>query len=218
MALRRSRSLARNWPSSCKKSSPACHDAGDGRHEQRVNRRNGYRERSIETRIGKLDLKIPKLRSGSCYPSFREPRKGSERALVAVVQKAYVKEVSTRKVGPGAGRWGGAGSRRAKCPGCARKSVSESRASWSDRCTAGGRTCGWMRPTEVTRRRSGGQSSTGGSGGSQRRGPLRSAGHGVRANRDGGVLVADSALPGRTRAKRRAVGGSLPTRTPDREP
>ena len=68
------------------------------RSEQRVNRRNGYRERSIETRIGKLDLKIPNLRSGSYYPSFLEPRKSSERALVAVVQEAYVKGISTRKV------------------------------------------------------------------------------------------------------------------------
>jgi transposase-like protein len=74
---------------------------GAGRHErseQRVNQRNGYRERSVETRIGRLDLKIPKLRSGSYYPSFLEPRKGSERALVAVVQEAYVKGISTRKV------------------------------------------------------------------------------------------------------------------------
>ena len=74
---------------------------GAGRHErseERVNRRNGYRERSLETRIGRLDLKIPKLRSGSYYPSFLEPRKGSERALVAVVQEAYVKGISTRKV------------------------------------------------------------------------------------------------------------------------
>jgi transposase-like protein len=74
---------------------------GATRHErsaERVNHRNGYRERTLQTRIGALDLRIPKLRSGSYYPSFLAPRKGSERALVAVVQEAYVKGVSPRKV------------------------------------------------------------------------------------------------------------------------
>jgi transposase-like protein len=74
---------------------------GAARHErstERVNHRNGYRERTLQTRIGALDLRIPKLRSGSYFPSFLEPRKASERALVAVVQEAYVKGVSTRKV------------------------------------------------------------------------------------------------------------------------
>jgi len=74
---------------------------GASRHErspERVNHRNGYRERALETRLGTLDLKIPKLRSGSYFPSFLEPRKASEQALVAVVQEAYVKGISTRKV------------------------------------------------------------------------------------------------------------------------
>ena len=74
---------------------------GAGLHErnsERINHRNGYRERRLETRIGALDLRIPKLRSGSFFPSFLEPRKMSEKALVAVVQEAYVKGVSTRKV------------------------------------------------------------------------------------------------------------------------
>ena len=65
--------------------------------QQRMNRRNGYRERSIDTRIGTLDLKIPKLRSGSYFPSSLDPRKSSEQALVAVVQEAYVKGISTRR-------------------------------------------------------------------------------------------------------------------------
>lgn len=74
---------------------------GAGRHERsdgRVNQRNGYRDRTLETRLGTLELKIPKLRSGSYFPSFLEPRKASEQALVAVVQEAYVKGISTRKV------------------------------------------------------------------------------------------------------------------------
>ena len=76
-------------------------ECGAGRHErspERVNRRNGYRERSLETRLGTLDLRIPKLRTGSYYPAFLEPRKAAEQALVAVVQEAYVKGVSTRNV------------------------------------------------------------------------------------------------------------------------
>ena len=83
-----------------------CGAARHERSEQRIKRRNGYRERSIETRIGKLDLKIPKLRSGSYFPSFLDPRKSSERALVAVVQEAYVKGISTRKVDDLVQRWG----------------------------------------------------------------------------------------------------------------
>ena len=70
---------------------------GAGRHERsadRVNRRNGHRDRGLETRLGRLELRIPKLRRGSYFPSFLEPRKASERALVAVVQEAYVKGVS----------------------------------------------------------------------------------------------------------------------------
>lgn len=74
---------------------------GAGPHERsddRVNQRNGYRPRQLETRIGTLDLKIPKLRHGSYLPTFLNPRKASEQALVAVVQEAYVKGISTRKV------------------------------------------------------------------------------------------------------------------------
>lgn len=74
---------------------------GAGLHErspERANHRNGYRGRTLQTRLGTLELKIPKLRTGSYFPSFLEPRKASEQALVAVVQEAYVKGISTRKV------------------------------------------------------------------------------------------------------------------------
>ena len=74
---------------------------GAGRHErseERVNQRNGYRERTLETRLGTLDLRIPKLRTGSYLPSFLEPRKASEQALVAVIQEAWIRGVSTRHV------------------------------------------------------------------------------------------------------------------------
>jgi len=64
----------------------------------RVTHRNGYRPRAWQTRAGEIELAIPKLRAGSYFPSFLEPRKRSEQALVAVVQEAYVNGVSTRKV------------------------------------------------------------------------------------------------------------------------
>lgn len=68
------------------------------RSEERVNQRNGYRDRPLETRLGRVDLKVPKLRQGSYFPGFLEPRRMSERALTAVVQEAYVQGISTRKV------------------------------------------------------------------------------------------------------------------------
>lgn len=68
------------------------------RSEEQVNHRNGYRPRSWETRVGRLELKIPKLRQGGYYPAFLEPRRAAVRALVAVVQEACLKGVSTRKV------------------------------------------------------------------------------------------------------------------------
>jgi transposase-like protein len=68
------------------------------RSENRQEHRNGYRERPWETRVGEIQLQIPKLRRGCYYPSFLEPRRRAERALLAVIQSAYVEGVSTRKV------------------------------------------------------------------------------------------------------------------------
>ncbi len=73
--------------------------AGYGeRTGDRVTQRNGYRPRPWDTRVGTLDLRIPKLREGSYFPSLLEPRRRSERALLCVVQQAYVEGVSTRRV------------------------------------------------------------------------------------------------------------------------
>lgn len=74
---------------------------GAGRHERTLDRatyRNGYRDRSLDTRLGSLQLRIPKLRQGSYFPPFLEPRKLSEKALVAVIQEAWISGVSTRRV------------------------------------------------------------------------------------------------------------------------
>jgi putative transposase len=74
---------------------------GAGRHERaegRSGHRNGYRERTWDTRAGSIELKVPRVRDGSYFPALLEPRRRAERALSAVVQEAYVHGVSTRKV------------------------------------------------------------------------------------------------------------------------
>jgi putative transposase len=68
------------------------------RSAERLTHRNGYRPRRWDTRAGEIELQIPKLRRGSYFPSFLEPRRRSEQALLSVVQQAYVCGVSTRKV------------------------------------------------------------------------------------------------------------------------
>ena len=74
---------------------------GAGRYERsplRTNQRNGYRERPWDTRVGSILLDVPKLRSGTYFPSLLEPRRRAEKALLAVIQQAYIEGVSTRKV------------------------------------------------------------------------------------------------------------------------
>jgi putative transposase len=68
------------------------------RSEERLGYRNGYRPRLLTTQVGDIDLRIPKLRSGSFLPSILEPRRRVDQALYAVVMEAYVSGVSTRKV------------------------------------------------------------------------------------------------------------------------
>jgi hypothetical protein len=71
---------------------------GERAPDRRLTNRNGYRERRWDTRVGTIGLAIPKIRDGSYFPSLLEPRRRAERALLSVVQEAYVAGVSTRRV------------------------------------------------------------------------------------------------------------------------
>jgi transposase-like protein len=106
-------------------------ELGERAPERRRSQRNGYRQRRWDTRVGELELTIPKLRQGSYLPSFLEPRRRAEQALVAVVQEAYVNGISTRKGG------------RTPSAGSAAGWTSRSPCSGSGRWPAPTRICGW---------------------------------------------------------------------------
>jgi transposase-like protein len=75
-----------------------CNAAPGERSPERSNQRNGYRDRDWQTRAGTVELRIPKLRRGSYFPTFLEPRRMAEKALTAVIQEAYIQGISTRSV------------------------------------------------------------------------------------------------------------------------
>jgi putative transposase len=119
-------------------------ELGERAPDQRRAQRNGYRDRRWDTRVGEIELQIPKLRTGSYLPSFLEPRKRAEQALVAVVQEAYVNGVSTRKVDRLVEQMGLRGlSKDQVSRMCAW--ISRSRRSATGRLRAPIRTCGWTR-------------------------------------------------------------------------
>ena len=116
---------------------------GAGRHErsaERLNYRNGYRERSLDTRLGSLQLRIPKPRQGSYFPPFLEPRKTAEKALVTVIQEAWIGGVSTRRVDEVVQATGSPASRKAKSPSSVRTLMTGSTPSSIARSRASGRT------------------------------------------------------------------------------
>ena len=115
------------------------------RSPERVTQRNGYRSRAWDTRVGTMDLHIPKLREGSYFPSLLEPRRRSERALLAVIQQAYVEGVSTRRVDDLVKALGCVRvSPRARCRASVRSWTWWWMASWAVRWTVDPTpTCGW---------------------------------------------------------------------------
>ena len=124
------------------------------RSPDRINHRNGYRDRVWETRAGTVELKIPKLRKGSYFPGFLEPRRMAEKALTAVIQEACIQGVSTRSVDNLVQAMGMSGisksqslpPRRRGCRGCAPRSTTRSTASSTARWRATGPISGWTRP------------------------------------------------------------------------
>ena len=99
---------------------------GAGRHERTADRqtyRNGFRDRALDTRLGTLQLRIPKLRQGSYFPPFLEARKTSEKALVAVIQEAWIGGVSTRRVDELVQAMGLSGISKNTVSSCARTSM-----------------------------------------------------------------------------------------------
>jgi len=124
---------------------------GAGRYErsgERTTWRNGYRGRTLGTRLGALQPRIPKLRRGSYFPPFLEARKSSEKALIAVIQEARIGGVSTRRVDDlvrAVGAVGGSANHR--FPSCAKRSTSACMRSSTGRWLAWGRICGSTPPT-----------------------------------------------------------------------
>jgi putative transposase len=132
---------------------------GAGRHERvpsRTGQRNGYRERSWDTRVGTVELKVPRVRDSSYFPSLLEPRRKAERALAAVVQEAYVHGVSTRKVDELVKALGMTGiSKSLMSPSYAKSSMRRSSASEIGRWKAAIPTCGSTPPTSKPARMAG---------------------------------------------------------------
>jgi putative transposase len=90
------------------------------RSETRTAYRNGYRTRAWDTRVGTVELKIPKVTAGTYFPSLLDPRKRAEKALQAVIVEAYVKGISTPRSTTWCGRWASMGYPNPRSPASAR--------------------------------------------------------------------------------------------------
>jgi putative transposase len=117
------------------------------RTEDRSNSRNGYRDRLWETRAGSIDLRIPKLRRGTYFPGFLEPRRTAEKALIAVVQEAYIQGVSTRSVDELVKSMGMTGISKSQVSRLCSEIDERVGAFLIDRSKATGHTCGLTRRT-----------------------------------------------------------------------
>ena len=122
------------------------------RNDERTTQRNGYRERAFDTRLGTLDLKVPKIRRGSYFPGFLEPRRTTEQALVAVIEEAWIQGGACKRLRPArrsrvelqaegsrrarstilCRRWDVVAYPKVRCPSCARGLTHASGPSLSD--------------------------------------------------------------------------------------
>jgi hypothetical protein len=111
---------------------------------ERTGERNGYRDRTWDTRVGSIELRVPRVRDGGYYPALLEPRRRGERALVAVVQEAYVQGVSTRRVDDLVKALGMSGISKARSAGSARPWIRRLSGSAHASSMARTRFAGWM--------------------------------------------------------------------------
>ena len=114
------------------------------RSPERLTHRNGYLSRDWDTRVGTMELRIPKVREGSYFPSLLEPRRRSEKALLAVSQQAYVEGVSTRRADDLVKFWAATGFRKVRSHASAGTWIKWWTTFRGDLWTAGPTpTCGW---------------------------------------------------------------------------
>jgi hypothetical protein len=117
------------------------------RTETRTAYRNGYRTRAWDTRVGTVELKVPKITAGTYFPSLLDPRRRAEKALQAVIVEAYVKGVSTRKVDTSSGLSASTGSPSPRSAAPARAWMRTSRRSCLARSRTATPTCGSTPPS-----------------------------------------------------------------------
>jgi len=126
---------------------------GEKNAERRV-QRNGYRERDWQTRAGTVELRIPKLRKGSYFPGFLEPRRMAEKALTAVIQEAYIQGISTRSVDDLVQAMGGSGISKSQVSGLCEE-IDERVHAFLDRPIEGDWPYLWIDATYVKTRQAG---------------------------------------------------------------
>ena len=188
----------------------ACERAGAERYERSAERstyRNGYRQREWDTRVGTIELAIPRLRQGSYLPSFLNARKRSEQALLAVVMEAYTMACRRARSSGRSSSWGWRACPRARSVGSVRRWMSASRSSVAVRWRAPISTSGWT-PGSRARETEAGigapESAAGGLCGA-RNGPTRGDRAESRRGRIRGRVARLSARARGARAGRRAA-------------